>query len=368
MLNSLRLRTAYGASGVQPGPTASLALYAPLASLIDGAATSGIELSALGNPELKPERQRELEVGFDADAINSRVRLEATYYSRRSTDALFNRPLPSSIGTIATRQENLGSVSNSGTEATLSARMIDASYLSWDATLNGSLNTNRIEKLATGIDNPSLGLVVGYPLFGRFARPITGYNDANGNGIIETNEVTVGASDAYIGSPLPRKQLTASTTVGFLPSHLRISTVFDYRGDWQVNNFIESNSCGGGFCQAVNDPKTPLERQAFWVARSSPAFGSTIWGFYEDGTFTKWRELSVTYDLPGRWLRYSRASNASVTIAGRNLAKWTQYRGTDPEVNLLPPGSVGGGSEYNNDNFGTPPAARYWIVRINASF
>ena len=50
----------------------------------------------------------------------------------------------------------------------------------------------------------------------------------------------------------------------------------------------------------------------------------------EDADFFKLRSVSLTYQIPPRLVRMGRA--ASVTLAGRNLFRWTDYTGSDPEV------------------------------------
>ena len=65
---------------------------------------------------------------------------------------------------------------------------------------------------------------------------------------------------------------------------------------------------------------------------SSAATANTVDRFFEDASFTKLREVSATYTLPQRLL-WGVASNASVTLAARELHIWTKYRGPDPEVN-----------------------------------
>src|SRR5207247_9051835 len=116
----------YGGSGVQPGPTAARAIGTPITVQADGGAQAGATFTALGNPDLKPERQTEIETGFDAELFKGRVQLEATYYNRKSTDALINRPLAPSVG-LAVRQENIGSVRNEGVEGLVSVRVLSRS-------------------------------------------------------------------------------------------------------------------------------------------------------------------------------------------------------------------------------------------------
>jgi hypothetical protein len=51
--------------------------------------------------------------------------------------------------------------------------------------------------------------------------------------------------------------------------------------------------------------------------------------YFMDASFVKLRELSVSYDLPPRWI--PGVSHASITLAGRELAMWTDFAGVDPE-------------------------------------
>jgi TonB-linked SusC/RagA family outer membrane protein len=363
VLTSLRARVAYGASGVQPSPTAALPLLATSPVIVDGAAATGATLSAIGNADLKPERQRELEAGLDADLLGNRVHVEATHYRRRSTDALFNIALPPSIG-VASQQKNIGSVSNRGIEAIISAHALETRTVTWDVTLNGSYNTNRIEELYAGLAstpaNPFAGLRVGYPIQALFSRPYT-YADANGNGIIEATELTLLDSLKYHGSPLPRQQVSVATTVGLLSGRLRVSTLVDYRGDFAISNLNEVNRCFFNFSRSTNDPRAPLDQQAACVARKSKGAAASG-GFYSRGDFVSWRELSASYDLPSVVTRQVRANRATLTLTGRNLGIRTNYQGLSPEVTLNP-----NFAEGNNDNE-VPPPSRYWLMRLNVAF
>ena len=113
-LNSVRLRAAIGASGVQPGTTDALRFFAPSIARIENADNPVIIFSALGNVNLKPERAREVEIGGEATLFNSRLNLNLTYYNKRTSDALIARILPPSAGVSVSRFENLGAVVNRG--------------------------------------------------------------------------------------------------------------------------------------------------------------------------------------------------------------------------------------------------------------
>src|SRR5262249_5093698 len=101
--------------------------------------------------------------------------------------------------------------------------------------------------------------------------------------------------------------------------------------------------------------------------------------FIEDGTFVRFRELSLTYAFPARLTRLLRSRDLSLTVAVRNLALWTRYGGLDPEttnaegyntVSLLPVFTQSAAVSNTNvraDNF-TIPLPRYLVVRLNAGF
>ena len=115
-INTLRLRGRSASAGSSRAPpTPSGSLRRPPAKE-DGAATTGITFGNFGNPDLKPERSREFEVGADAGFFKDRVTVELTYYNKRTKDALILRPIAGSAGTAEDQFFNLGRVKNSGWE------------------------------------------------------------------------------------------------------------------------------------------------------------------------------------------------------------------------------------------------------------
>ena len=138
-MTQLRLRSAYGASGVQPGGAVALQTFgattANIAS-VAGSATAtdspGLVAQALGNANLKPERSSELEAGFETTLLNSRAHFDFTYYNKRTKDALVSQPIAASSGASQlTVLKNLSSVSNSGVEVTLNTAILDRRALGW---------------------------------------------------------------------------------------------------------------------------------------------------------------------------------------------------------------------------------------------
>ncbi|MBX6331845.1 MAG: TonB-dependent receptor, partial [Gemmatimonadaceae bacterium] len=198
VFNTLRLRAAYGHAGVQPGLADKLRLYTVSTGFVDGigASVTTIGASTLGNTELKPERSTELEGGFDADLWEDRISVTLSGYRKIRKDALLQVPVaPSVYGNSVTVWKNIGVVRNTGLEATVTTQLVRTDPVTWSWTLGVSRNRNLVVSLAPGMQPINLGdgqrVAAGYPLFGHWAKPIKGYLDVNGDGIIQLGEVQV---------------------------------------------------------------------------------------------------------------------------------------------------------------------------------
>jgi len=97
------------------------------------------------------------------------------------------------------------------------------------------------------------------------------------------------------------------------------------------------------------------------ATRNHPA--QTLDGFYQPGAFVKIREVSVQYTLPQRLASSLRARSATVTASARNVAKWSKYRGVDPESDFTATG--GGDNPADFQSYGAPS---YFILRLSFGF
>lgn len=165
----------------------------------------------------------------------------------------------------------------------------------------------------------------------------------------------------FIGPTSAPRQAALGTSVTLLNGRLRLSAQIDRRSGSFITNYAEVNRCSLflGNCRAVNDPASSLADQANAVAFNSTRLGNTLFGYIQEASFTRWRELAATLDLPTRLARQVGAQSASLTITGRNLGLFTKYQGLDPETN----GSAGLVEGYGGNP--TPPPARYWLLRVN---
>ena len=362
-LNQVRLRGAYGASGRQPGTTDAVQFYSTQTAIAGGVEQPGIVFTALGNANLKPERSTELETGIDLTAWDSRITSELTFYDKRSRDALIQEIIPGSVGTGATsRFANLGEIRNWGWEYLLGAQLLQRDNFGWDVTFNGSHNSNRIVSL--GGTQPQRGSRVsqleGYPLNSFFLKPYT-YDDANGNGIIEPSEVAVGDTTVFAGYSQPRTELSFTNGIDLWRRRVRVTALLDYKSGYKVWNGTTRYRCVSFVnCRDIYDPRTPLDLQARAIAAGFVT-STTDYGYVEDASFVRLREVAVTFDVPTIWAsRFARANRAAINLSARNLHVWTDYTGIDPESNY-------GQGDIQND-FLTQPPQTYFQLRFTLGY
>lgn len=372
-LSQLRLRAAYGASGVQPGTIDAVQFFTPTALRTESGDAPGVVFSTLGNRNLKPERSTELELGVDGNYWNGRLTTELTYYNKSSRDALISRVLPPSLGTgTMSRFENLGQVNNRGWEGLVTAHVLQRDALGWDVTFNGSHNSNNLDNLG-GVPNITLSSTQqhreGYPLFGWWARRLTSWEDKNGNGIIEYNasdalsEIVVSDTAEFHGYSQPRTEIAVTNGFDFLRRRLRLTAMFDYKSGHMLYNNTERIRCANrNNCSGLMNPRASLFEQARTVAvREHPS--RTVAGYFEEADFIRFRELALTFNVPEQWVgRYLRGRSAVATLAARNLGiVWTKYSGVDSEAT----GTATGDAPSEFQAFGPPT---YFSFRINLGF
>jgi TonB-linked SusC/RagA family outer membrane protein len=381
-VSSVRLRGSYGQSGQRPGFRNAVSFYQAVGVRREVGDVGALELGAnIGNRELKPELSTEYEGGLDIGLLNSRLSLELTYYNKSTKDALIQRQLAPSTG-AQTRFENLGNVTNKGVEGTLNALVVDLDKFKWNVTVNGSLNSNRLVTLGAGVDTIFLGLgavdgnaiqrfVEGQPTAGYWQRPLLSWQDKNKDGIISPIgcgptsaddtpdcEVSIGDNVAYLGNPLPKREVTLNTSFTLF-KYLRVGGVVDHRGGYTLYNATEQFRCViFTTCQAAYDKKAPLFEQA----RRMASLLGTDAGYVEDASFVKLRELSLTLLAPNDWAHRVGTTGLSLTLAGRNLATWTDYTGFDPELNW------NGSSNFSTADFLTQPPVRYFTARLSLNW
>jgi TonB-linked SusC/RagA family outer membrane protein len=370
-LSTLRLRGAWGVSGLRPGFRDAITLYEPTTVATRSGDMPGVSLDVTGNLLLEPERTTELELGFETGFWSDRISVDFTYYDKTSEDALVSKPLPASLGLTGSVFDNLGSITNKGTELGVDLMVFETQDFAFNLGFTNTSLSNEIEEL--GLEEPITfdpqRHVEGYSAGGFWAYPLD-YTDEDGDGLIGPSEIAVGDSLQYIGPSLPKWQRSFFADFRVF-DFLTVSTLIEGRGGHYIENFSEAFRCTRNShtfgCAATGDPDASDAAMAAYLGRwwGDPDTGRTTNdGYVEPADFYKWREVSVTLSTPNAWAqRFDRLSGLRLTVAGRNLATWTDYTGIDPEV--VSPGASANFSAYE---FNTQPPVRYLMLRLDYTF
>lgn len=415
MLSSLRFRAAWGQAGLQPGAFDKFTTFVPRPAEVG----AGLAPGNLGNQALKPEVTDEIEIGANLGLWNDRVALDVNYFTRVTTDALVARQFPVTGGFTRTQLDNIGQLDASGLEVTLNGSV----YNSADLSINVFANTAYLDQVVTDLGGaPPLKTGGSYPRYrnfliegrapGSFLGAILDPDMAlplylPGDGVERCVEpsraaaleyfseprelqhfdvIPVGCAGGsaeylmqYIGKPDPDFAGSFGADIDFL-GDFSLTTNFEYKfGNFhtqdltgafrQANAVIGRNVPGTARVGSVllNPASTAEQRldAALEWAREyralAPMSGmNQIW----TSDFIRWREISLSYRLPGDMIERWGLRNATATVGGRNvkLFMFGDYRGIDPEINPSA-NCTGGGVSCNfltaTEAFGVPVPRRF---------
>lgn len=348
VVNSLRFRSAIGHAAVQPHISDIDGKFGHNLGFINNRYVNLVDLQNLGNPRLVPERSVEVEFGFDADLLDNKLNLIATYAQKENRNTLVVRSLPPSFGSQSSGvansiKENIARVRNRNFEFMGTGRIIESNAVLLLVNMGLTLGDNRVMKLGDGVLPFGLGadkVAEGYPLASAWGQKVLGYRDLNGDGLLAVNEVVLSDSSVYLGWSQPRSRASYGISLSL---HNRL--VFDSRFASQ-SKYVQIYSPDARY--GSEDVNASLAEQA----------NAIIPGLLgrRPVSDVKWNSASVTYHLPTNLLKSFGGRTASVSLQGRDLAIWTNYIGRDPGVN----NSIVG--ENFGDDGRTPPRPRLFVL------
>lgn len=366
-VNQLRLRAAYGASGLQPGAFDAIRTYT--------AAGGFLTPSSAGNADLGPERSTELELGFDAGLWNDRVGLEVTYFGGSTRDAILSRQAPPSNGFPGLQLFNAGQVDRQGFEWLVRGTPLRRDNLSLDLTLSGSTTAYNIASLGGSTDFVSLSSNIGHRVgFAPGAwwdrRIVSADYDATtrrATNVLCDNGAggTIACAQAprvFLGNSVPMQEGSFSAGLTMF-KNLRVNAFVDWRGGYKKLDGNYRVRCGAFvLCRELYYPDEVTDRAQLAAVQAGTAFTHHL---IHDASFMRFRELSATYTLPVSFARRVGATRASITVAGRNLGLWTNFPGIEPEASFN--GGARGGA-FGQWEQNVLPQLRQFVTTVNFNF
>jgi TonB-linked SusC/RagA family outer membrane protein len=334
LMDQLRLRFAFGASGQQPETFAALRTYAPITTGSGGAALTP---QFIGNPDLAPERGEEIEVGFETSFLNQRLGLEFTYFRQNTRDAILLREQPPSLGFPSAQFVNVGAIRNQGIEAQLRALALDNSRANLELLFNLSTNDNKVLDLG-GAEFIALGAQqhrIGYPVAAWFEqRVVSAQIDERGRAFNILCDDGQGGAMACANAPRVFQGRSQPNIEGaFSPTltlfdRVTLFAMMDFKLGYKKDDTERQARCSTR--EVCRENLFPGEYPLIIAEIQNPTiFNSNL--RLHDASFAKFRELSASYSLPSQWAARVGASRGSVRLSARNLMTWTSWQGLDPE-------------------------------------
>lgn len=359
LLSQLKVRAAYGEAGTFAG-------FNDRFNLLNGTLIGGdaglITSPQRGNGTVGPERQKELELGFDIAMLDNKISLEATFYNKNVDDVLLRANVPTSTG-FTTQVLNAAALNNKGVEISLGLRPIETENFKWTSQFNWWKNTSKVTRL----DIPAFNL-------GGFAASLGQYRIQEGQ-----------SATQIVGTFNPADCLTDDCS-DFDPDGDGFRVYGNAEADFNLG-WINSLSFGdfdfsmvwhwkqGGdgvnlstllydlgnttwdYDEVSLDPAGVLGngeyRTTQWNAGDA---GSWI----EDASYIRMREVGLYYNVPESMVKFA---DLRVGVSGRNLINIFDYNSYDPEVSNF------GGNVLANSIEVTPfPSSKRVNFHISATF
>jgi len=408
-LNYLKLRFGYGTSAGFPTPyntRPTLALGTAAFTTGDGrvinvnSSGGGLasELDFFPNPDLKAELHKEFEAGIEARLWNNKINFEASVFTRDSEDQILGKILDPSTGADRTFI-NAGKIQTKGLEIDLGITPFKGNF-TWTSNYIFNATESEVKELPggddvfiTGFSNLGNYAIVGKPL--GVIRGSYAVRDDNGNLLIDPttgniiDSSAIGLDDEIIGDPNPDWQLTTINSLSYKTFTLSAQVEYVHGGDFSSNTIgslirrgvtKDTESREGtitipGFLADPNTGVPLLDGSGNQIANTIQQGANEIYflnyvdaadQLIFDGSTVRLREISLSYNLPKKFLKNTPFGSLSFTVLGQNLWYWSpnipEHTNFDPETIST---GVGNGAGLD---FLTAPTSKKFGFNLKATF
>ena len=405
-VSDLKIRGGYGTMGNQIAilPSNNYSFYGGSVGDsnydLNGSGTGslqGFRPTQKGNPDGKWETVVNTNIGFDAGLFDNKLQLTIDWYTKKSQDLLYQRPLQGTEGALTAPYVNIAEMKNSGIDVQIGYKKVVNSDLTFDGTLILTSYKNEIVSLTEGIKYFDSGgsrigsfnrNQVGQPVSSFFGYKVDGLfqNSAEVTGApvqdgaepgffryanVDASNNAIDANDrTFIGNPNP--DFTYGINLAVTYKNFDLSAFF-YGS--QGNEIFNYNKWWIDFWPSFQNQKSPDLLYRSWTPTNTGAttpkasnksnFSTNTQSssyYVEDGSFFRMKNLQIGYSLPVSVIGKIGMTRARIYIQGVNLFTITKYSGLDPDgVNSV------GDTEFGVDE-GNYPLVKQYVIGLNIGF
>ncbi|MDR2042443.1 MAG: SusC/RagA family TonB-linked outer membrane protein [Tannerella sp.] len=391
-VNFLKLTAAHTVSGNDDLPNYATRTWFSAVSSFSNA--TGLVPGNIGNPRLKWETTRMSSAGLDFSLCNNRWKVNAQVYTSTVNDLLTLKQLSEQAG-LQSYWSNGGELRNTGYEVTTSLRLLNGRNLKLDFGASIGHYRNEITALADGSFHTT---VAGAQVLTQVGQPTGVFYGYKTRGVFSTREEAASARLAILntaGQPVPFEagdmhfeDVSLRTVDGYAIIDESDRQIIgnpnpDFYGNFNFNlswkrftldalfTYTYGNDVYNAFRAALESGKNTDNQstamQDRWVANGQitdiprAVYGDPLGNarfsdrWMEDGSFLKFKSLSLTYRLP---LHLTFLQEISVWGAVSNVFTWTGYLGSDPEF------AYGNSVLYQGIDAGLLPSSRSYSLGI----
>ncbi|MCY1723041.1 TonB-dependent receptor [Prolixibacteraceae bacterium Z1-6] len=368
-------------------------------AVFNGSVESGSAVTNLSNAELGWERTKQIDLGIDVAILNNRIDLAYDFYSKKTTDLLYDFSIAPSSG-FSTFTGNSGELKFWGHEISVQSRNTVGEF-KWTTNFNISFTDNEVISLADNVEalySPSpfpgnhitkigerIGLFWGlvhdgvydnqeeYNNSAKASASAVGtvkFKDVNDDGeILNTN---TGGDRTVIGDPTPDFLFGMTNTFSYKNFDLAVTMSGSYGND--IANQFETGATN------LDGPFNVLKEVANrWRSEENPGdglYGTTKYNTYmerdwfnsrfiEDGSYLTIKNVTLGYTFDVKNITFLK--NLRVYASAQQLYTFTKYSGNNPEVSTSLDGSAV--SVLNlGDDYAAYPVPTTWTFGVNVGF
>lgn len=378
-LNYGKVRAAYAAVGSDTDPYLNNLYYSVNSNVFGSSALGTISSNVSPNPNLKPRKVKEVELGLELRMFNNRLTLDGAVYNKNTYDDIVKVSVSNSSAYSSTVL-NLGRVNNKGFELLLTGTPIKTRNFSWETGVNGSYNKSKVLALANGQSRLDVGsgeffgtmsYEVGLPM-----ASIRGYDykrDAKGN-IITSGGLFLQGNLKTFGSAIPT--WTGGWQNTFTMGKWRLFTQVDFKAGGKLLSNSNLNFYREGLSKAslvgreggvkfnsvnadgsANTNSVPA--QTFYTQYRSTNVATP---FLYNSSFIRWRSLSLSYDL-SKFLEKTFIRQVAISANVYNVLMIKKYLD-----NLDPEATVSASDNLQGIESHALPTTRSYGLNLNFKF